>query len=562
MTIILNERADVPGPAVNEPRPERRRPPSGGGRSAGAGKTEPPGFLSAYPGYRNTTLLDRLRATEYSYLDAGGHVYLDYTGAGLPAKAQLDAHAERIRGRCFGNTHSENPSSAASTELIERARLAVLAHLNAPPEEYAVIFTPNATAACRLVGEAYPFGPRTRLVLTYDNHNSVNGIREFARSRGAVTQYVPFSSPELRVDDDAIRQALAQPRPGPLGAALRVARSGVAPWAGRGRRAWRQRSLAEGVVRDAGRPADALSSAAPRRRGLFAYPAQSNYSGVQHPLRWIETAHEHGYDVLLDAAAYLPANRLDLSVVKPDFVPISWYKLTGYPTGVGCLIARREALGRLWRPWFAGGSVYLASVQGDWHTLPPGQAGFEDGTLNFLQIPDLESGLSWINGIGMDRIHQRVMCLTGWLIDRLTALRHGNGEPMVRIYGPANSRDRGGTVAFNLLDPGGHVIDERAVARATAAAGISIRTGCFCNPGAGEGAAQLTKQAWRAAARARPQTMDQYVDLLGLPSGGAIRASLGLASNAADVERFAEFVETTYQDRVAGAGSLPPRQGC
>jgi Aminotransferase class-V len=154
----------------------------------------PPGFLSAYPGYRSTALLDQLRAAEYSYLDAGGHVYLDYTGAGLPAQAQLAEHAERVRGRCFGNPHSENPTSAASTELIERARGAVLAHFNAPPQEYAAIFTANATGACRLIGEAYPFGPRTRLVLTQDNHNSVNGIREFARSRGALTRYVPFMS--------------------------------------------------------------------------------------------------------------------------------------------------------------------------------------------------------------------------------------------------------------------------------------------------------------------------------------------------------------------------------
>src|ERR1700747_107801 len=144
-----------------------------------------------------------------------------------------------MRGRCFGNPHSENPTSAASTELIEQARRAVLAHFSAPPEEYAAAFTPNATGACRLVGEAYPCGPRTRLVLTYDNHNSVNGIREFARARGAVTQYVPFSSPELRVDDDAIVEALARRRPGRLGAAWRVARCGVAPWAGRGLRARR-----------------------------------------------------------------------------------------------------------------------------------------------------------------------------------------------------------------------------------------------------------------------------------------------------------------------------------
>ncbi|HJZ07441.1 MAG TPA: aminotransferase class V-fold PLP-dependent enzyme, partial [Trebonia sp.] len=518
MTRTLPERPGVAGSVENDRGPE------------------PPGFLSAYPGYRSTALLDRLRATEYSYLDAAGHVYLDYAGAGLPAQTQLAAHAERIRGGVFGNPHSENPASVASTELVERARLAVLAHFNAPPEEYVAIFTPNATGACRLVGETYPFGPRTRLVLTQDNHNSVNGIREFARSRGALTQYVPFSSPELRVDDNTILQALTMPRPGPLGAAWRVARSGVAPWAGRGSRARRQRSLAEEGVRDAGRPVAALSEGAvPRSRGLLAYPAQSNFSGVQHPLRWIEMAHEQGYDVLLDAAAYVPSNRLDLSVVKPDFVPVSWYKVFGCPTGVGCLIARREALGRLWRPWFAGGSVYLASAQGDWHTLAPGEARFEDGTVSFLQIPDLESGLSWVNGIGIDRIHQRVMCLTGWLLGRLAALRHGNGQPMAQIYGPASTRDRGGTVAFNLLDPGGCIIDERAVAQATAAAGISIRTGCHCNPGASEAASQLTRQDWRKAARARVQTMDQYLDLLGLPSGGALRASVGLASNVEDL---------------------------
>ena len=543
MTTTLHERSRLPGGAGNGRWPE------------------PPGFLSAYPGYRSTALLDRLRATEFSYLDAGGHIYLDYTSAGLAPQAQVAAHAERMRGRCFGNPHSENPTSAASTELVERARLAVLAHFNASPEEYGAIFTANATGACRLVGEAYPFGPRTRLVLTQDNHNSVNGIREFARARGAVTQYVPFSSPELRIDDDAIRQALARARPGRLGAAWRVARCGVTPWAGRG---WRTRRQWAQEVEDADRPVAALPrAAAGRRRGLLAYPAQSNFSGVQHPLRWIQTAHEHGYDVLLDAAAYVPSNRLDLSVIKPDFVPVSWYKVFGYPTGVGCLIARREALGRLRRPWFAGGSVYVASVvQADWHTLAADEARFEDGTVSFLQIPDLESGLSWVNGIRMDLIHRRAMCLTDWLIGRLAALRHGNGEPMARIYGPASTRDRGGTVAFNLLDPGGRVVDERAVARDTAAAGISIRTGCFCNPGAVEGAFGLTKADWRTALRGRARTLDEYLGLLGMPSGGALRASVGMASNIGDVERFVAFVEMTYRDHMVGTDGLGPRRGC
>ena len=57
----------------------------------------------------------------------------------------------------YGNPHSVNPTSAASTELVERARASVLRFFRASPEEYVAIFTPNATGALRVVGEAYPF---------------------------------------------------------------------------------------------------------------------------------------------------------------------------------------------------------------------------------------------------------------------------------------------------------------------------------------------------------------------------------------------------------------------
>ena len=42
-------------------------------------------FNATYPEYAATARLDKLRATEYCYLNEGGHVYLDYTGAGLAA---------------------------------------------------------------------------------------------------------------------------------------------------------------------------------------------------------------------------------------------------------------------------------------------------------------------------------------------------------------------------------------------------------------------------------------------------------------------------------------------
>ena len=74
----------------------------------------------------------------------------------------------------------------AMTQLVEHARAFVLEFFNASPDEYTVIFTPNASGALKLVGEAYPFAPGDQYLLTFDNHNSVNGIREFARARGAM----------------------------------------------------------------------------------------------------------------------------------------------------------------------------------------------------------------------------------------------------------------------------------------------------------------------------------------------------------------------------------------
>jgi selenocysteine lyase/cysteine desulfurase len=56
--------------------------------------------------------------------------------------------------------------------------------------------------------------------------------------------------------------------------------------------------------------------------------------------------------------------------------------------------------------------------------------------------------------------------------------------------------------------------------------------------------------------------MDQYLGLLGMASGGALRASVGLVSNVEDLERFLAFVEMTYRDRAVGTGGPTPRQGC
>src|SRR5215217_2643860 len=137
-------------------------------------------FRRDYPAFEDTRKLDHMRAAEYARLDALGQVYLDYTGGGLYAEAQLREHLALLSGNVFGNPHSRNPTSMAMTHLVEQARAAVLAFFNASPDEYTAIFTPNASGALKLVGEAYPFEPGDQYAPTFDNHNSVNGIREFA----------------------------------------------------------------------------------------------------------------------------------------------------------------------------------------------------------------------------------------------------------------------------------------------------------------------------------------------------------------------------------------------
>ncbi len=459
-------------------------------------------FMAQNPRFAETIALDELRTCDYARLDRAGHAYLDYTGGGLYAQSQLDAHHALLSASVLGNPHSENPTSLAATALVEEARAAVLDFFNADPEEYDVIFTANASGALKLVGESYQFGPDGCFLLSYDNHNSVNGIREFARAAGADVTYIPVRNPALRLDAELMTQGLECAKPG--------------------------------------------------GGHLFAYPAQSNFSGVQHPLEWVELAQSRGWHVLLDCAAYAPTNHLDLSVIHPDFVPLSFYKMFGYPTGTGALIARREALTKLRRPWFAGGTITLASVYEGWHHLAPGHTGFEDGTVDYLGLPAITIGLNHLRAAGIDRIHDRVSMLADWLLSEMCAMHHSNGAPLAKIFGPETMERRGSTIAFYLLDPAGKPYDVYAIETAAGAEKISVRTGCFCNPGDGEIAHEVNRAEIAECFDETPVTLQQCQRLIEDHTGkvpNTIRVSLGIASNFSDIERFLEFA-AGYLDRV------------
>jgi selenocysteine lyase/cysteine desulfurase len=272
--------------------------------------------------------------------------------------------------------------------------------------------------------------------------------------------------------------------------------------------------------------------------GLVALPAQSNFSGVRHPLALVARARSLGFDVLVDAAAFAATHALDLRACPADFAVVSFHKLFGYPTSVGALIARRCALARLRRPWFAGGTVAFASVSADMHRLHPGHEGFEDGTADFLGIAALASGFALLGEVGMPRLSAHVARLTRRLLDELTALRHPGGAPVVRIYGPLDSRDRGGTVALNVLDARGEPIAYPVVEARAREAGVALRGGCFCNPGAAEAAFGLDAGALAAClAASGPDVSPMRIAACLGRTVGAVRLSLGLANSRADIAR-------------------------
>jgi selenocysteine lyase/cysteine desulfurase len=358
-----------------------------------------------------------------------------------------------------------------------------------------VCFTANATAAAKLVGESYPFGPRRPLLVASDNHNSVNGLREYARHAGAPVTQIRLTA-DLRLDDA---------------------------------------------------PAAIRSAAVHASGGLLALPAQSNFSGACHALGLVAEAQRRGWAVLLDAAAWVPTHPLDLGAVPADFVTVSFYKMFGLPTGLGALVARRDAIARLERPWFAGGTVAYVSVAHGRHLLRSGAEGFEDGTPHFLGIAELPFGLAFLDRIGMARIQARVAALTRMFVARLAELRHPGGPPLVAIYGPADIASRGGTIAFNVLDRAGVAVPFGLVETRARSARVAVRGGCFCNPGASEAAFAFdsARSAECFTRLSRDFSSDRLRSCLGdRASVGALRVSFGVPTVWRDAERALDVVRS------------------
>ncbi|KAJ7358440.1 methyltransferase type 11 [Mycena albidolilacea] len=457
-------------------------------------------FLLNFPEYKLTWTLDALRRTDYSRPIDSGETYADYMGGAIYPESLPDS-----RGFKFDTSHSLRLSAICADE----ARAAVLAFFRAPPDEYTVIFTPNASGALKLVGESYPLTNESRYTLARDSHNSAHETRKFAAHRDARVCYIP-STPTGGLNVTTAHRLVFRHQPN-------------------------------------------STDAAPC---LFVMTAQSNITNAKSPLSIMQYAAALGYHTVLDAAALAPTSDISITDYLVDAMAVSFYKMFGFPTGVGALIAKKSFWRHLQRPWFAGGNVDVVQVPGKILTLssePHEQFEARDGTLNYLSLLAVTDGLRFLSAY-MPFMPLRLSCLLHYLVASLSELRHDTtGKPVVRILSAVPARrlktvdaqsDVGSLLSLIFLTPSGEILPNSFIAHAASRMGISLRIGCMCNPG---GAAALLGLEGAMEQLYRGVTFADFERALGRELG-VVRLSLGLASNFQDVWNVLRFARVIAQE--------------
>ncbi|XP_018590148.1 molybdenum cofactor sulfurase isoform X5 [Scleropages formosus] len=411
-------------------------------------------FAETWPHYGYSSGSDLELVVREEFARVRGITYLDHAGTTLFAESQINGFFQDLCGNVYavvyflhpkGNPHSHNPSSRLTHDTVERVRYRILQHFNTNPDSYTVVFTSGCTAALKLVAECFPWQHRGHFSYLTDNHTSVVGMRGLATRMGATA--LPVTPEEVE-----------------------------------------------------GRAGECVNPKNHEIPHLFCFPAQSNFSGRKYPV-WHVRGVQAGklypscawggrWFVLLDAAGLASCSPLDLQETPADFVSISFYKMFGFPTGIGALLVRNTAAAVLSKSYFGGGTAAAYLAGEDFFIPKPTIADrFEDGTISFLDIVAVHHGFDTLQRLtgGMERVQLHTFGLARHTFVMLSCLRHGNGQPVAQVYSHTEYEDpstQGAIVNFNLLDAQGTVVGYSWVGKLASLFNIQLRTGCFCNTGA------------------------------------------------------------------------------
>ena len=203
---------------------------------------------------------------------------------------------------------------------------------------------------------------------------------------------------------------------------------------------------------------------------IVAVTHVSNVTGVVNPVREIcEEAHNRGALCLVDGAQSVPHMKVDVSVIKADFLAFSGHKMLG-PMGIGGLFIRRELGESLEPPFPGGGAISLVECKGDecqaeWLSHPH---KFEAGTPNVAGAVGLSVAVEYLQRVGLDNIEQHEKKLVERGLEILQ-------EEELKVYGPLDTKDRVGVLSFNIdgLTPheAAQLLDNE---------GIAVRSGHHC----------------------------------------------------------------------------------
>ncbi|KAI6205691.1 Molybdenum cofactor sulfurase [Aphelenchoides besseyi] len=458
--------------------------------------------------------------------------YLDNAGTGIPSDTQMEMCAESLKSLVVSNPHSHHATSQNTASMIENLRSRILTFLGTHEKEYAVVFTSNTTQSLKLVAECFDYNTngsnkpsivaldqitngKSTLLMLRDSHTSVVGMREYKHYEQLIV-----------TNFDELNRFVST-------------------------------SQTRTVDSD--------------KKNLFVLTAKSNFCGRKYDLNIIEQIKKLGgsWSVCLDAAAWIATSPLDLSEFPADFVAFSFYKLFGYPTGIGALIIRRSQAHLLNKRFIGGGTVeFLSSDKFEHRFKKDVEKRFEDGTLDFYSIVSLRLGFDdlqrfgsqLMNGLanrmfsgGIKQIEKRCLFLAKRLYRFLTTRKHFNGQPIAVVYGDGwknvddedFANEQGDIVNFNLVRDNGSIVGYIEVEKMCDLFEIELRTGCMCNQGACSSYLNLSDADLKKH-RELGKVCDDEVDMINGQPLGSVRISFGRLNDEQDVERVEQMINLCF----------------
>lgn len=534
-----------------------------------------------------------------------GHCYLDHAAAALYSNSQIKKVSDELQSSLFGNPHSRHFPSDSSTQIIESVRQRILEHFNTTPNEYDLIFTSGATEAMKIVADSFQWNSSSEIL-----HRRSNGAVSEEKAVKKNSQKAQDIE-DMQHEWKSLRETeMTEAHCGAFVYAREnhtsvLGMRGLAHWAGASVYSLQIKELHNifeekscTVLKDSNFDMDTFGCAnakekisqgnshqrgvtrtnsemcSGRKNCLFAYSAQCNFSGTKAPLEWIEKVHKgalnrllktspinkdartefkndpHWY-VLLDAASLVATCHLDLSMWKPDFIPVSFYKIFGYPTGLGCLMVRKRAWEVLKKQYFGGGTVLMVdSREMQLVPRPSLHDRFEDGTLPYLSIVAIRHGLDTIMKLtgGLEKISHHVFHLARYTHHALRSYRHANGSPVAQLYCEEQHWDvktHGSIVNFNLLNSDGSHIGYAQVERVASLYNIYLRVGCLCNPGACQTYLDISREKLLHHFEEGHVCGDARDLVDGLPTG-SVRVSFGYTSSYRDADLLLKMVRECF----------------